>query len=258
MGKRKTNNMHWRDSDREKLERLTRNFNAKINRVTKNKPDIADLQPEKITASDLRQMMEKIETRGEYRRLVKDLESYTDRGMENTVKKGRGSERTKWANERFKRKQDAVNRMKAKELEDLRSKPMKSRGKELGYTIGEARMGTEKENALRPSHRKPEKMRRQEFESAMRAIDAKLDKDIREQKKELYRENYLKGMIAEGYPEFLQEHIKSIPIDKFIEITETDTEGTIKFVYDKVELQERIETLKQVWGYNNAQENNAS
>lgn len=71
--------IQWRKEDTAALQKAVKNYNAKITRIAKNDPMSRGLLPDKVTVSDLRQG---IQTRKDFNREIKKLQSYTQRGGE--------------------------------------------------------------------------------------------------------------------------------------------------------------------------------
>jgi hypothetical protein len=60
-------------------------------------------------------------------------------------------------------------------------------------------------------------------------------------------ENYVKGLIAEGYSDELLNLMNKIPVDKFREIVDTDETASFDFIYDPLELKIKQDSLIELW-----------
>ena len=142
-------NMRWRESDRKELERVIKNFNAKLYRIEKNHPEIMDYQPAKVSKKEI---LETITTRADYNRTIKNLQKFSKRGAETPVKSSRGAKATQWAVDKYKQEQRTENIRRAKRRKELEEKEVKIGKKGTG--IKRAQMGDIKENAVKPHNLK--------------------------------------------------------------------------------------------------------
>lgn len=85
--------IHWRKNDTAEINRLTRNFNAKIRRLEKNHPELTGNIPERVKAKDL---IQGIETRAELNVLKRSLSAFTKKGSEKLVESPTRGTTTKW------------------------------------------------------------------------------------------------------------------------------------------------------------------
>ena len=238
----KRSKIRWRDSDTAELNRLIKNFNAKLYREEKKNPATADYLPSRVKKSEV---IKSIETRADFNRLKKSLSAFSKRGAEKPVKSSRGAKATQWEVDEFKKKQKIENVRRTRERNKLNEKEMKSRGKPTGLKRGE--MGTVKENSLKPNKKKFENLSQKEWEKAKLNIDKSLNAQHREQKKQTMKDNYIKGLENAGYSDDVIDLVKNTNVDDFMETVDTDTEATFDFIYDPIEQKQKEEALKQVW-----------
>ena len=238
----KKSNIRWRGSDEKELERTVRNFNAKINRLAKNRPELKEYLPAKVSKKEVK---EGIETRADLNRTLNSLQRFTKRGAENPVQSSRGAKATQWDVDEFKHKQRIENARRTRERKKLEEQEVKTRGKSTGVTRAE--MGSIKENALKPSNKNFNNLSQKEWELAKRNIEKMLNAKYRDERKETMRSNYIKGLITAGFPDDLIKLVEGLDIDKFLETVETDQEGTFDFIYDPLELQVKADALREVW-----------
>lgn len=221
--------MRWRKSDLAELQRVVKNFNAKLSRLEKKGADMS-IMPDRLSLKDLKAS---IETRADFNRAIKSAQRFTTKGAEAPVTSSRGAQSTKWAVREFQIAQQAVNRKRAKTLKEIGEQPVTRAGKPTGNTRAE--MGKIKENAVKPSKKKFDSMSQKEWEKAMKAIESELSDSKSAAKREAVKENYIKALINEGFSDELQELVKSIPLDDFIKTLDTDEQATFDFVYGKEE-----------------------
>ena len=91
MAKRQ-NKIRWGKSEKQELQRIVKNFNAKIDRNIKKNPN-ADYLPTKIHYKDL---VNSIETRKELNSIKESLQRFSKKGMEKLVTLDSGITVTKW------------------------------------------------------------------------------------------------------------------------------------------------------------------
>ena len=72
----KYHKINWREEDTKELTRVVRNFNAKIQRLSKTNPGITNLLPEKVSASELKNL---INTRQDLKRELNALKRFSKR-----------------------------------------------------------------------------------------------------------------------------------------------------------------------------------
>ena len=238
----KSSKIRWRDSDTAELQRLIKNFNAKIYREIQKNPDAVNYLPERVKKSEA---IKSIQTRSDFNRLTKSLKGFTKKGAEKPVKSSRGATATQWEVDEFKKKQRVVNARRTRERNKLNEKEVKSRGKPTGMKRGE--MGSIKENSLKPSKKKFDNLSQKEWDKAKANIDKTLNAQYREERKQHMKDNYIKGLQNAGYSDEIVDIVQNTPLDDFLETVDTDTEATFDFIYDPIEQAKKEEALKQVW-----------
>lgn len=122
----KSSKIRWRDRDTEQLARKVKNFNAKLTRLTKKNPALAEVLPERVSAKALKQ---DITNRQEYNRVIKALSAFTEKGAEAVVTGKQGVTTTKWQLQQVKKAVAIENRRRKKEAERLKSAPVMIGGK---------------------------------------------------------------------------------------------------------------------------------
>lgn len=122
----KSSKIRWRERDTEQLARKVKNFNAKLTRLTKNNPALAEILPERVSAKALKH---DITNRQEYNRVIKALSAFTEKGAEAVVTGKQGVTTTKWQLQQVKKAVAIENRRRKKEAERLKSAPVTIGGK---------------------------------------------------------------------------------------------------------------------------------
>lgn len=126
-------NIKWRESDIINLEKQIRNFNAKIRRVKKNHPELAEYQPKPIskkefmknitteTVTPTGEIIGTHITRQDFNREMNSLKRYSSiKGSEQPVKaKNTGNIVTKWEKKEVSLMVAQVNRNRARERKEM-------------------------------------------------------------------------------------------------------------------------------------------
>ena len=237
----KKSKIRWRESDLAELQRVIKNFNAKLTRLD-NKGANMDIMPDRLSKKDV---MGKIETRADFNRFVKSAQGFTQRGAEATVKTKRGAVDTKWAFEQAQKAYRREQARKKRELAKLKEQEVTSRGKGTGVTRAE--MGSVKENELKPSKKNVQNMSQREWDKFKQRMEkAMFDKDS-EAKRQKMKENYIKAMINVGVDDTILAIVEAMPLDDFVNTVINDEEGSFEFVYSPEELSALNMYLRETW-----------
>lgn len=212
----------WRDQDVDLLRKQIRNFNRKIDRLTKKgAPEVVRALPPKLSMKTARQQ---IETRSDYNRLLKSIGRFTERGSEEIIRTRAGVEAPKFEVKELEARVRTINAQR------------KARLAKLGPTEpGDLpRMGRIKEAALLPKMAVG-KVKPKDWAEYKRSVLLASDPNIQRQRKEQYRQNYfdrIDAIFPEEEAEFIKGKLKELPIDDFIDSSLTTEELSIKFTYD--------------------------
>ena len=86
--------IRWQRRDEQELKRVVKNFNAKLSRIIKKNPAIAEYLPPRVSYKELR---ENITNRKEFNRELNSLKRFSQKGSEEIVTaKNTGLKVTKW------------------------------------------------------------------------------------------------------------------------------------------------------------------
>lgn len=116
------------------INRVIRNFNSKINRLSKLETDY--ILPQKISKKELKNT---VYTRNELRRKLSEYESFNKRGMEKTLTTAQGFSISQYEYERLKRESTRIKRDLSRQLKRLETTAPTLHGKKEGFTF--AQMG---------------------------------------------------------------------------------------------------------------------
>ena len=241
-------NIRWRKSDTQKLQRLVKNFNAKLTRLAKKDPDNAKYLPERLSMKKIRS---EITTRKDFNEAVSDFSLFTKRGQEEMLhseSKRTGLQITKWEYNYYNKRREKAEKIKREIYEELGDKEVLQAGKATGNKRKE--MGKIRENELKPSKADFLNKTSKEWELAKRAIDKMLNADARLERQLTMRENYLKGLresgILDAMPE-LEEIINELDPKTFYETTQIDETATFDFYKDPQAFQTLVENISNSW-----------
>lgn len=252
--------IRWSSNDSKELSRVVRNFNAKITRLTKQNPSLKNILPEKVSAKELKGL---INTRSDYRREINALMRFSRRGAEEIVKAPLNENNvyiTKWQRTELLRRVSIVNRKRNLRLKELEILPAKSRGEELGYTVGQARqfigMGRIRDVELMPMRAFTASLTPSEIRMRYKSAIVQSQSDYFTKRDYDLRENYIKG-IMENYNESdvidVINSIKSMDIKSFLEIFYEEG-ATFEFAspdgtsdLKRYEYDGYVESLKSTW-----------
>lgn len=241
--------------EKQELQRLNRNAQAKIRRLESNHgrgtverffPQI-DVEPIK----ELREM-----SRAELNAYKEQISKFTRRGNVHyqLVKNEEGRTiGTKAEVQQVEREVRRINRIKEQNRKRRKAIQFLDRGKPVPKTtthgmglMGETRF---KEYGLNFN---PRKIRnRSEFEEWTRRIEETYGGDFIQRRNEQMKENYVTALdtVFGGRAKHIQEHVKNMSLDDFMEMWEQENLADIGYIYDRNELEERFVNISQIWGF---------
>lgn len=200
----------WRDKDVKELNRLVKNFNAKVRYHEQKNPATAEFLPDKLSAAALKGS---VGTRADFNRLVSSLQRFGERGAETVVTTPGGVTTTKYEIAEVKNKVRIANIKRSIERKKLDLKPAKGT------------MGQVSSQNLRPkvfSMNKSEK----EWEKFKESLEKEVASNFKNEMMEEYKQNYLDAiknflgedgqalfdMISEMDPETVYQNSVTNPI----------------------------------------------
>ena len=245
--------IRWRKRDLELLQQEINRFNERVNYQKKKNPD-ANYLPEKANKNVA---VGSIKTRTDYNRYIKSLKAFNAKTAKKVPREGQKAS-TVWAEKErkkerkrkekeYKRKEEERNKQRVKTAEEIGEMEVTQAGKGTG--VKRAEMGSIKENATTPTVRDVKKLTDKQLDEALEMIDRQIDPSHTRKKRELWQRNYIKALVREGYPSDVIELIKEIDPDDFAKIVDVDEYATIKFVYDPLEMQTRVNKIRETWSH---------
>ena len=259
--------IRWKTEDTKELSRVVRNFNAKITRLSKSNPEIKNILPDKVSAKDVREL---VNTRSDLKRELNALKRFSRKGAEDIVKAPSTKNDvyiTKWQKEELTRRVAIVNRKRRARLSELDVLPAKSRGQELGYTVGQARqyigMGRIRDVELMPMTAFTSSMTNREIKMRYESAKAQSVSDYFTKRDYDLKENYIKGILQNYNEEDVLDvinKIRNMDIKTFLEVfyeegatfefaSPTGYAGSDNEAYSlkQFEYEGYVESLKSTW-----------
>ena len=245
-------NIRWGDADEAELKRVVKNFNAKITRLEKKDPDNKNALPEKVSAAQLRDL---IETRQDLNRELNALRRFSERGAEELVEVPNNDYNlkiTKWQKKEMTRREVIVNQKRKRQLERVADIDMTSRGKSLGYKKGEIGMGKAERIALEPVKAFTPSQNRRDLNKRFKQLRKESISTYWDKRNEIMRTNYI-AEIERNFPEALvkdvTEKIRNMDFDEFRKVFEAEDQGKFQFNYplNKEDQEKYATALQSIW-----------
>ena len=226
-------NINWRDKDLKEMQRIVKNYNAKISRLEKKNPDIKQYLPERVSMKSLKS---NIETRKEFNRELNSLKRFSKNGVEKIVETPKGLKLTEYEIKEVKNKVRIVNIKRTAER------------KKLGFSPERGTMGQISERGLQPKNFSLNKTPK-EWERYLRSLKKELSSNFKQDQLEKYKENYLKGITnnfgTKG--EELATYLENIDAETLYNNAVADSLLTIDFIYDPLEAETIINAKLNAW-----------
>jgi len=220
----KRSEIKWRDKDVAELQRVVKNFNAKIARVAKKSPHKVEFLPSKITVAELRG---KIETRADFNRELNSAKRFSTKGSEEIKTDKYGRTKTKYEFKEISRKLSIVNAKRNKELKLLDAK------------TSEGNMGTIDANNLKPKSY-PSDTREKAWEKFVESLEKEIRSNFKSDQEEEYKRRYLQAVKDNlkdgGYD--LYNHVSELDASFIMKHSLKNPILSIQFVYEPSDMSE--------------------
>lgn len=205
----------WSSADERELAKAVKNFNAKISRLEKKDPKRKASLPEKISARDIKNI---IETRHDFNREINSLKRFSDKGSEELVNlpgmNKHNIQLTKWQKDDMQRRTKNINRKRQRRLETIADIEMTSGGQDLGYRKGDLGLKKISEQELAPVRPFTDAMDYGDLRQKQKGLRKESSTEYWNEKDKVLKENYIDAL----YRNFPEEDIQDI-VD---EIEDTD------------------------------------
>lgn len=238
--------IRWRKKDTLELQRLVRNYNAKITRLAKKGYD-AELLPDRLKFKDLKK---KIETRQDFNTEVKVMRVFTARYSENVNKMERGALIPTFALKQAQIKIDTINRKRREQRKKIENMQVTDRNKKLGVKVKEYVDGGLEQ--MQDRNFNPKNMSKKDFAIFQKTL-WEYNKTI-EEKNSNYRDNLYKSFetvfkdtLGDDYVKDLYKILDNISTEDIIYKYYTDLNMNIQFSYDEVDLEMRYNIIRDSW-----------
>lgn len=243
-------NIRWREADEKELQRVVKNYNAKLSRLAKKNPDIKNALPERVSAAQLRDM---IETRQDLNRELNSLRRFSQKGAEELVEvpdNDYNLKITKWQKEEINRRVGVINRTRAQRLKKMQETEATQGGKGLGYSAAPL-MGKAAELSLSPVKGFTKYMNRADLKKRYAQLLKESQSGYWNAKDELMKENYITALYRNfnSYDvEAVAAAIREMDFKKFKKIFDGD-QGKFETLYpnDNDEYIAALEQLRSMW-----------
>lgn len=238
-------NIKWRESDEKELERITKNFNAKIERNLKKHPELKDILPDKVTKRDLKS---EITTRQEFKKEINSLNRFLKRGAEKTITSKTGVTVTKWERKEIGIKVAGINRQRTIERKAAENTEALTRGKPVGLKRGE--MGNVRTQELKKKKFDFNKIKPgKEWEKFVESVEKQSKPSYNREKAERYKQNYIQALVNNlgDLADDLIDTIQQIPAKLVVETYYADEQAFIDFPYDPIAAQIKLDILSDMW-----------
>lgn len=222
--------IRWRDTDNKRLSNTVRKFNAKITRVKNRSPEIADIQPEKVSVSNLKKLLKDYD-RAEYKRVIGKMERYLRNGAEMPYTTRGGVNTTVWQKKELDNTFRAINARRKAEL------------KRYNPSTFTGTMGTIEQNNLRPRKNTIQSIKPVNWEAYVENLERQLMAENPERKSIKYKENFLKAIANTiGDHSKLYQAVKNIDPARLYQYYYTEPLLSISFTSDPKSAEE-IESI---------------
>lgn len=240
--------IRWSKSDNQELARVVRNYNAKVKRLAENPERLRNETINELNISNetiknalpeltsVKQLKSLINTRQDLKRELNTLKRFSEKGAEEltfTPDTKYNVIVTKWQRKEMGIRTAVINRRRNTRLEKLQATRMKSRGEDLGYTLGQIGMGRIEEVSLNPFNAFTPGMQQRDVKYKWRHILKESQSDYFDKQDYAVKENFLKGLRWNfDYKDVkdLIEHIEKMPIDEFLKKFNHEG-GTFEWLY---------------------------
>lgn len=217
---RKPTPIKWRDVDRKELAKMVRKFNAKRTRLIKQVPDLEEFLPAKVSVSTLK---EEIYSRSDFKKTIKRLNRFMEKGAENMVTTKSGVRTTKYQVREFKINKAIINRKRSQ----MR--------KEADVSTYKGTMGAIKDMNLRPKKLNVQKIKKSMWAEIVQNFERQSMDKYYVEHDDLYKKNYLKAFTdafgGSSQATALRKEIESLPPNVIVDMFYYDPNLQIDFLY---------------------------
>ena len=253
MAKRKYN-IRWSEADEKELQRVVKNFNAKIARLEK-KIDPKDtnpvLLPERVKVSVLRDM---IQTRQDLNRELNALKRFSKKGAEAETfipDNYYNIKITKWQMKEMNRRAAIINRNREQRRKEVENMDAYSRQQKLSYTVGHT-MSDEEKAALQPINVFTTFQGKADLRQKMRTLQKQSMVEYWKGRDEALRRGYIRAMTENlgTTAEVMKivDAINNMDVGEFRrKFQEEQSKFSLAYPGDQDKVKENIKALRAIW-----------
>jgi len=172
-------NIVWTERRFKTLEKTIAHFNHTIDVRIRDDPSLIKYLPEKKTLQDV---AKNIDTESDYKRSIRQMESFDRWTATKKVEGEAGVKTTKWQYDIYKREYQASEKSKAEKRAAA------------DFSTEKGNMGQEAKQNLKPSPFNFDKMKQKEWLRKLRVLDNKMSGNYDAKKAADYKENYIKAI----------------------------------------------------------------
>ncbi len=244
-------NIRWSENDTKELNRVVKNFNAKVKRLESKYSNSDVIIPERMSVKELKDI---ITTRRDLQRELKSLQAFTQRGSEEIVdipNTKNNIQMTKWQREEMVKRTKLVNDKRYYRRKKLEEKELSNQGTPLGYTRGDIGMGKVEVNQLRPTKTFTKGMDQYSANAKMKHLLRESQSSYWNSRDLLMRENFIKALEENFNPKDIQDVVKGIrnmSISEFKDKLLSDPEDfNTAYPPDEEQYEGYLSQLKSTW-----------
>lgn len=237
----------WRETDKTKLAKSVRKFNAKRTRLIKQVPELEDILPKKAVVTDIKS---KISTRQEFNNELNALERFMKKGAEKSVTTKSGVVTTRYQLNELKIQHQQINRLRAREL------------KKANVSTAKGTMGSIQTRHLTPKRNNAQSIPRERWEEYLQSVEQQTHQYYYDKRQKLYQQNYIDALFGElitysfGDEDFdeinaklykIVDMVDSLPPEIVYQAYYQDDDLQIGFIYSSEEAEVRLNIIYEKW-----------
>jgi len=237
----KRNNIRWRDKDEKELQRIVKNYNAKIDRVKKREPEKSEFLPSKLSLKEERAKI-KEGSRQDFNREKKQLAKANTENLSQVSTNQKGLTLTKFEIDKAREMTRVVN---IKRTIDR---------KKLDASVEKGNLSQIANMNLKPKPFKIENKSKEDWEKFVSSLENEIASSFNDDGFRLYQENYIKALKHETkgmgiYADEIIDLISNFDSKTFFELANASdlNVGTIDFIYEPQEKETRLAYIVEHW-----------
>lgn len=268
----KQHKIKWREADLQELNRVVKNFNAKLRRLEKKNPENAkylpkfsktvydeDIGEDVIVFTDrlsVNQLKDLINTRRDFNREINALKRFSRRGAEEIVilpDTENNIKTTKWQRTEMNRRLANINKLREERLDLIKNTPVAG----THYKHGDIGMGSQTEHDFSPFKISTPKMRQTDLKWKFRNILKESQSNFYTESDEALRDNYIWSLMSNYYSDDIEQvigKIQTMDIGDFLKVFYANP-GIFEWSYhDNEQYNAYVDKIYDIWGQDRIRE----